>query len=125
MRRQYSTAPAAPALEHALADGGDREFGEEDDREDGDADGRAAARHWKTLIAASSTGPMPPAPTSQSTAESRRLMFQRRSTMESLVFIRKLSPEQWKRGGIHATRDRVTVDSLVVDPLRRALEGRA
>jgi len=48
MRRQYSTAPAAPALDHAPADGGDHEFGEKDDRKDGDEDGRATARHWKT-----------------------------------------------------------------------------
>jgi hypothetical protein len=39
MRRQYSTAPAGRELEHALADGGDRDFGKEDDREDGDEDG--------------------------------------------------------------------------------------
>jgi hypothetical protein len=38
MRRQYSTAPAGRELEQALADGGDRDFGKEDDREDGDED---------------------------------------------------------------------------------------
>jgi hypothetical protein len=43
MRRQYSTAPAGRELEHALADGGDRDFGKEDDREDGDEDGGGGA----------------------------------------------------------------------------------
>jgi len=34
----------------------------------------ATARRWKTLIAASSTSPMPPAPASSSTADSRTLI---------------------------------------------------
>ncbi len=54
---------------------------------------------------------------------------------ETLDFLRKLTPEQWKRGAVHATRGRLTVDDFVtlmawhddnhLDQLKRALEGRA
>ena len=51
------------------------------------------------------------------------------------MYLRTLAPEQLKRGGIHATRGRMTIDDFVgmmawhddnhLDQLRRALEGRA
>lgn len=59
----------------------------------------------------------------------------RRRRQESLEFLRKLTPEQWSRGGIHAVRGRVTIDDFVtlmawhdenhLDQLKRALDGRA
>ena len=59
----------------------------------------------------------------------------RRRREESLAFFRTLTPEQWKRGGTHATRGRITLDDFVavmaghddnhLDQLTRALEGRA
>ena len=52
---------------------------------------------------------------------------------ESLKFLRGLRPEQWERGGIHATRGRMTIGDFVglmawhddnhVDQLKRALKG--
>lgn len=58
----------------------------------------------------------------------------RRRRRESLAFVRGLPAEQLQRGGIHATRGRVTIDDLVtlmawhddnhLDQLRRALQGR-
>jgi hypothetical protein len=54
---------------------------------------------------------------------------------ESLAFLRGLRPEQWARGGIHATRGRMTIADFVdlmawhddnhLDQLRRALDGKA
>jgi hypothetical protein len=54
---------------------------------------------------------------------------------EGLARLRSLAPEQWTRGGIHATRGRVTADDLLtlmawhddnhLAQLARALEGRA
>ena len=54
---------------------------------------------------------------------------------ESLDLLRTLTPEQWKRAGVHATRGRVTIDDFVtlmawhddnhLDQLKRALEGKA
>jgi hypothetical protein len=54
---------------------------------------------------------------------------------ESLALLRTLTPEQWKRAGIHATRGPVTINDFVtlmawhddnhLDQLRRALEGQA
>ena len=59
----------------------------------------------------------------------------RKRRQESLAFFAKLTPEQWKRGGIHPARGRMTVDDVValmayhddnhLDQLRRALDGRA
>ncbi|MGH7353510.1 MAG: DinB family protein [Candidatus Rokuibacteriota bacterium] len=59
----------------------------------------------------------------------------RRRREETLAFLNGLAPEQWRRGGMHATRGRVTVDDFVtlmawhddnhLDQLARALEGRA
>ncbi len=53
---------------------------------------------------------------------------------EALKFLRGLKPEQWERGGIHATRGRMTVKDFVglmawhddnhLDQLKRALDGR-
>jgi len=53
---------------------------------------------------------------------------------ESLKFLLGLPPDQWERGGIHATRGRMTIKDFValmawhddnhLDQLRRALEGR-
>jgi DinB family protein len=54
---------------------------------------------------------------------------------ETLAHLQALSPEQWRRGGIHPRRGRMTVDDFVtdmawhddnhLDQLRRALEGKA
>jgi hypothetical protein len=54
---------------------------------------------------------------------------------ETLAFMRKLSPADWNRGGMHAVRGRLTLDSFAalmtwhddnhLDQLKRALEGRA
>src|SRR5439155_506242 len=54
---------------------------------------------------------------------------------QPLAFCRTLTPEQWKRGGTHAARGRITLDDFVavmaghddnhLDQLTRALEGRA
>ncbi len=59
----------------------------------------------------------------------------RKRREESFALLRALAPAQWKRGGIHATRGRMTIDDFVtlmawhddnhLDQLRRALEGRA
>jgi hypothetical protein len=53
---------------------------------------------------------------------------------ETLRFLRELRPEQWERGGVHATRGRITVrdflglmawhDDNHLDQLKRALEGK-
>ena len=57
------------------------------------------------------------------------------STANDEFWWRKLSPAEWNRGGIHALRGRLTLDSFAslmawhddnhLDQLRRALEGRA
>jgi uncharacterized damage-inducible protein DinB len=54
---------------------------------------------------------------------------------ETLRFFRGLKPEQWERGGIHATRGRMTLKDFVelmawhddnhLDQLKRALDGKA
>ncbi len=54
---------------------------------------------------------------------------------ESLALLRTLTPEQWKRAGVHATRGAVTINDFVtlmawhddnhLDQLKRALEGKA
>jgi len=53
---------------------------------------------------------------------------------ESLALLRTLTPEQWKRAGIHATRGPITIGDFVtlmawhddnhLDQLKRALEGK-
>src|SRR3990172_2998161 len=53
---------------------------------------------------------------------------------ECLAFLRGLPPEKWERGGIHATRGRMTIKDFValmawhddnhLDQLRRALDGK-
>jgi hypothetical protein len=58
----------------------------------------------------------------------------RRRREEVLAHLRGLAPEQWRRGGIHARRGRVTVADFVAEmachddnhreQLRRALQGR-
>jgi hypothetical protein len=58
----------------------------------------------------------------------------RRRREESLAFLRGLAPGQWERGGIHATRGRMTIKDFVglmawhddnhLDQLRRALDGK-
>jgi hypothetical protein len=58
----------------------------------------------------------------------------RRRRQETLAFLRGLRPEQWERGGIHATRGRMTIRDFVdlmawhddnhLDQLRRALDGK-
>ena len=54
---------------------------------------------------------------------------------ENLAVLRQLAPDQWKRGGTHPTRGRMTFDDFVslmcfhddthLDQLRRALAGKA
>src|SRR5688500_9783748 len=58
----------------------------------------------------------------------------RKRREETLVFLRGLTPEQWKRSGIHATRGRMTANDFLTlmawhddnhrDQLTRALAGR-
>jgi uncharacterized damage-inducible protein DinB len=58
----------------------------------------------------------------------------RRRREETLAFLRALTPAQWERGGIHATRGRMTIKDFVgliawhddnhLDQLKRALGGR-
>jgi hypothetical protein len=53
---------------------------------------------------------------------------------ESLALLRTLTPEQWKRAGVHATRGPITINDFVtlmawhddnhLDQLKRALEGK-
>jgi uncharacterized damage-inducible protein DinB len=59
----------------------------------------------------------------------------RKRREETLAFLRGLKSDQWKRGGIHAVRGRMTVDDFLsliawhddnhLDQLKRALDGRA
>lgn len=59
----------------------------------------------------------------------------RRRREETLALLAKLGPEQWKRAGIHATRGRMTCDTMLtliawhddnhLAQIHRALEGRA
>lgn len=59
----------------------------------------------------------------------------RKRREETLAFFRGLKGDQWKRGGIHAVRGRMTVDDFLsliawhddnhLDQLKRALDGRA
>jgi len=59
----------------------------------------------------------------------------RKRREETLATLRSLGGEQWKKGGIHATRGRMTLDDFLtlmawhddnhLDQLRRALEGKA
>jgi len=59
----------------------------------------------------------------------------RKRREETLATLRSLVGEQWKKGGIHATRGRMTLDDFLTlmawhddnhpDQLRRALEGKA
>jgi hypothetical protein len=59
----------------------------------------------------------------------------RKRREETLTFMRRLSPADWNRGGIHAVRGRLTLDAFAtlmawhddnhLDQLKRALEGRA
>jgi uncharacterized damage-inducible protein DinB len=59
----------------------------------------------------------------------------RKRREETLAFFRGLKGDQWKRGAIHATRGRMSVDDFLsliawhddnhLDQLKRALDGRA
>jgi uncharacterized damage-inducible protein DinB len=59
----------------------------------------------------------------------------RKRREETLAFFRGLKGDQWKRGGIHAVRGRMTMDDFLaliawhddnhLDQLKRALDGRA
>lgn len=59
----------------------------------------------------------------------------RKRRSENLDVLRNLSPDQWKRGGIHATRGRMTFEDFLnlmcfhddthLDQLTRALAGKA
>ena len=59
----------------------------------------------------------------------------RRRRQENLATFKTMTAEQWKRGGVHATRGRMTGDDILtliawhddnhLDQLKRALEGRA
>lgn len=58
----------------------------------------------------------------------------RKRRQESLAWLRRLTPDQFERGGIHATRGRLTIDNFLtmlawhddnhLDQLKRGLEGR-
>jgi uncharacterized damage-inducible protein DinB len=60
--------------------------------------------------------------------------FSRRRA-ETLAFLTPLTPDQWQRGGVHATRGRMSIGDFVtlmawhddnhLDQLRRALDGKA
>ncbi len=60
--------------------------------------------------------------------------FQRRR-VETLMFLRKLTPEQWQRGSLHTTLGRMTIDDWVslmaahddnhVAQLNRAIQGQS
>ena len=55
--------------------------------------------------------------------------------LDSLGFLRRLGPDDWRRAGIHATRGTISLDDFLalmawhddnhLDQIRRALEGRA
>jgi hypothetical protein len=59
----------------------------------------------------------------------------RKRREENLATLRKLTPEQWSKGGLHPVRGRMTIDTFLtlmawhddnhLDQLRRALEGTA
>ena len=59
----------------------------------------------------------------------------RKRRQESLAFYATLTPEQWRRGGIHPARGRMTADDILallahhddihLDQLTRALQGKA
>ena len=59
----------------------------------------------------------------------------RKRREEALIFLGKLTPEQYRRGGVHAVRGLFTIDDFVtlmawhddnhLDQLKRALEGKA
>jgi DinB superfamily len=65
----------------------------------------------------------------------RALAAFRQRRDESLALLRTLTPEQWKRAGIHATRGPFTINDFLtlmawhddnhLDQIRRALEGKA
>jgi DinB family protein len=65
----------------------------------------------------------------------RALAAFRQRRDESLALLQTLTPEQWKRAGVHATRGPFTINDFVtlmawhddnhLDQLRRALEGKA
>jgi hypothetical protein len=65
----------------------------------------------------------------------RALAAFRQRRDESLALLQTLTPEQWKRAGVHATRGAFTINDFVtlmawhddnhLDQLRRALEGKA
>ena len=54
--------------------------------------------------------------------------------VETLAFLRALKPEQWERGGVHASRGRMTMKEFVglmawhddnhLDQIKRALDGK-
>lgn len=58
----------------------------------------------------------------------------RKRREETLALLRKLTPSEWQRGGVHATRGRITVGDVVtlmawhddnhLDQLKRALDGK-
>jgi len=58
----------------------------------------------------------------------------RKRREDTLAFMRAMTPDQWKRGGLHATRGRITLDDFLtlmawhddnhLAQLTRALEGR-
>src|SRR3990170_3736180 len=85
-------------------------------------------------------GEMPPDPGAEERQYLRNdaalaLAAFRKRREESLVFLRRLSPEQWQRGSLHVTLGRMTFadwaalmaahDDKHQDQLERALEGRA
>jgi uncharacterized damage-inducible protein DinB len=66
-------------------------------------------------------------------AEEALAAFRKRRE-ENLAVLRRLTPDQWKRGGVHATRGRMTFEDFVtlvawhddnhLDQIARALDGK-
>jgi uncharacterized damage-inducible protein DinB len=96
------------------------------------------------LILAMDVDPKLLAPTPDRWAEERQYLRNdagealaafRRRREESVALFRTITPAQWKRGGVHATRGRMTLDDFLslmawhddnhLDQLARALQGKA
>ena len=102
--------------------------------------------HWFELIIAMDEPKFPPVDpsTPDRWAEERQYLRNdvgealssfRKRRGDTLAFLRKLTPEQWNRAGLHPRRGRMTFEDFLtliawhdenhLDQLRRALDGRA
>ena len=96
------------------------------------------------LILAMDTEPKILSPNADRMAEERQYLRNdaveaigafRRRREENLELLRKLSPAQWDKGGLHPARGRMTIDAFLtlmawhddnhLDQLQRSLEGKA